>query len=217
MIFDIPHLHSNNSNQIREDIHYIDLLSINIPIMVVESQYDISLSQQGKHIFLCLAEKRYLTDIVIKKVNLLNFEHAFIIGWIEGNLNFWNVTEDDQGNCDDVVGLLGEIQVHDEEAHGSTDWVYQNVLYVDVCLFKDAEESKINWYEVCQANAKHHVFLKHSDLEVLDFLCSFVCIWFTLVSWFISALLVFFEFYSCLLFFLRAYAFLVFIFKFKVH
>jgi hypothetical protein len=80
MIFDIPHLHRNNSNQIWKDIHYIDLFSINIPIMVVESQYDISLSQQGKHIFLCLAEKRYLTDIVIKKVNLLNFEHAFIIG-----------------------------------------------------------------------------------------------------------------------------------------
>ena len=80
MIFDIPHLHGNNSNQIRKDIHYTDLFSINIPIVKVESQYNISLSQQGKYIFLCLAQKRDLTDIVIKKVNLLNLEHAFVIG-----------------------------------------------------------------------------------------------------------------------------------------
>ena len=80
MIFDIPHLHSNNSNQIRKDIHDTNLFSIFVSIVVIESQNDVSLSKQRKYIFLSLAEKRDLTDIVIKKVNLLNFEHAFVIG-----------------------------------------------------------------------------------------------------------------------------------------
>ena len=45
MIFDVPHLHRDNSNQIWENIHDINLFSILISIVVIESQNDVSLSQ----------------------------------------------------------------------------------------------------------------------------------------------------------------------------
>ncbi len=57
MIFDIPHLHSNNSYQIRKYIHDTNLFSIFVSIVVVESQNDVNLPQQRKYIFLGLAEK----------------------------------------------------------------------------------------------------------------------------------------------------------------